>query len=95
MRFARIGNQGLPPGVSLDEMQQEIAQKDESLEVPHAQRRPMAEELTSYVAQAADRASRNAAIARAYASGDYSMQAIADAFGLHYSTVSRAVSGQK
>lgn len=79
----------------LAEMQQEVARKDESIEVPHAQRRPMAEELASYVAQATDRASRKAAIARAYASGDYSMQAIADAFGLHISTVSRAISGQK
>lgn len=76
-------------------MQQEIAQRNESIEVPHAQRRPIAEELTSYIAEATDRASRNAAIARAYASGDYSMQAIADAFGLHISTVSRAIARQK
>ena len=79
----------------LAEMQQEVAQRNDSIEVPHAQRRPIAEELTSYVAQATDRASRNAAIARAYASGDYSMQAIADAFGLHISTVSRAIARHK
>jgi len=28
---------------------------------------------------------------KAYASGDYTMQKIAEAFGVHYSTVSRAV----
>ena len=32
-------------------------------------------------------------MAVAYATGDYTLQAIADAFGVHYSTVSRAVSG--
>jgi REP element-mobilizing transposase RayT len=79
----------------LAEMQQEIEQTKTSPEIPHTQRRPVAADLADYVAQAHDRTSRNAAIARAYASGDYSMQAIADAFGLHYSTVSRAVTGQK
>jgi DNA-directed RNA polymerase specialized sigma54-like protein len=33
-------------------------------------------------------------MAAAYATGDYTMQAIADAFGVHYATVSRAVSGK-
>ena len=33
-------------------------------------------------------------MAAAYATGDYTLQAIADAFGVHYSTVSRAVSGK-
>jgi predicted DNA-binding protein YlxM (UPF0122 family) len=28
---------------------------------------------------------------KAYESGDYSMQQIAEAFGVHYSTVSRAI----
>jgi predicted DNA-binding protein YlxM (UPF0122 family) len=35
--------------------------------------------------------SRQAAMAAAYASGDYTMQDIADHFGVHYAKVSRAV----
>ena len=38
---------------------------------------------------------RREAMARAYQTGVYSMQEIADYFGVHYSTVSRAVSGIK
>ena len=30
----------------------------------------------------------------AYATGDYTLQAVADAFGVHYSTVSRAINGK-
>jgi DNA-directed RNA polymerase specialized sigma54-like protein len=30
----------------------------------------------------------------AYATGDYTLQAVADAFGVHYSTVSRAVNAK-
>ena len=33
-------------------------------------------------------------MAAAYATGDYTLQAVADAFGVHYSTVSRAVNGR-
>ena len=38
---------------------------------------------------------RNDGIAKAYASGGYSMRAIGKHFGLHYSRVSRIVSGAK
>jgi predicted DNA-binding protein YlxM (UPF0122 family) len=34
-------------------------------------------------------------MAAAYATGDYSMQEIADFFGVHYATVSRAVKFQE
>lgn len=62
---------------------------DQSLaEVPRTQRRPMAQPLAHYLAANSE---RNAAMATAYASGDYTLQAIADAFGVHYATVSRAV----
>lgn len=57
-------------------------------EVPRMQRRPMALPLTDYMARHVD---RNSAMKAAYASGDYTLQAIADAFGVHYATVSRAV----
>jgi REP element-mobilizing transposase RayT len=57
-------------------------------EVPRAQRRPLAEPL-------ADIARRyplsREAMARAFQTGVYTMQEIADYFGVHYSTVSRAV----
>jgi putative transposase len=33
-------------------------------------------------------------MAAAYATGDYTLQAIADAFGVHYATVSRAINGK-
>jgi REP element-mobilizing transposase RayT len=60
-------------------------------EVPRMQRRPMALPLQDYVQGSTD---RKAAMTAAYASGDYTLQAVADAFGVHYATVSRAVNGQ-
>jgi putative transposase len=38
-------------------------------------------------------ADRKEAMRTAYATGDYTLQQIAEAFGVHYATVSRAVSG--
>lgn len=57
-------------------------------EVPRVQRRTLAWPLDAYAARYPD---RNQAMARAYRSGAYSMQTIADHFGVHYRTVSRAV----
>ena len=57
-------------------------------EIPRAQRRPLARSLAAYAADGGD---RDAAMAAAYASGDYTMKAIAAHFGVHYATVSRAV----
>lgn len=57
-------------------------------EVPRLQRRGRARELSDY-AQAA-RGDREA-MAAAYRTGDYTLKEIADYFGVHYSTVSRAV----
>ncbi|MGR9046741.1 MAG: hypothetical protein ACU83N_15750 [Gammaproteobacteria bacterium] len=57
-------------------------------EIPKAQRRPLGKPLSYYVESfphAKD------GMENAYASGDYTMQQIAEAFGVHYSTVSRAV----
>jgi transposase-like protein len=51
-------------------------------------RRPMAKPLDYYRKRHRD---QKAAMAAAYASGDYSMQQIATAFDVHYATVSRAV----
>ena len=57
-------------------------------EIPRAQRRPKALPISDYHSAAN---SAQAAMAQAYASGDYTMQEIAKHFGVHYSTVSRAV----
>jgi putative transposase len=60
-------------------------------EIPRLQRRALAKSLDYYRETFDDAKSGMAA---AYATGDYTLQAIADAFGVHYSTVSRAVSGK-
>src|SRR5262245_25816164 len=57
-------------------------------EVPKAQRRILHKTLAEYQRRHRD---RDTAMAQAYASGAYSMQAIATFFGVHYMTVSRAV----
>ena len=57
-------------------------------EVPRMQRRKQAKSLSWYEEHFS---LRNDAIVNAYASGDYSMKAIADWFKVHYSTVSRVI----
>ena len=57
-------------------------------EVPGLQCRPPAKPLGHYAAIYHD---RHEAMAIAYQTGDYSMKAMADYFGVHYATVSRAV----
>lgn len=57
-------------------------------EVSKAQRRSVALSLDEYSARYAN---RNEAMARAYLSGAYTMAQIAQHFGVHYMTVSRAV----
>lgn len=57
-------------------------------EIPRMQRRAVAKALSWYEKNTI---SRDQAIIKAYASGDYSMKEIADWFGVHYSTVSRIV----
>ncbi|MCH7937051.1 MAG: transposase [Proteobacteria bacterium] len=65
-----------------------LAEDGTLAEIPLAQRRPAARPLAEY--QAGGIHPRQA-MARAYASGAYSLAAIARHFGVHYSTVSRAV----
>ncbi len=57
-------------------------------EVPRAQRRALAKPLADFARRYPD---RREAMARAFRTGVYSMQEIADFFRVHYSTVSRAV----
>lgn len=59
-------------------------------EVPRAQRRALAKPLSAFADQSA---TRREAMAQAFLSGAYTMQEIAEHFGVHYSTVSRAVQG--
>lgn len=68
-------------------MQRHVQPDSNISEIPRAQRRAKAKPL-SYYSSFND---RNAGIAAAYQSGDYTMKAIADEFGLHYATVSRIV----
>jgi putative transposase len=61
---------------------------DKLREVPRAQRRPLAPSLGHYERAYPD---HREAMARAFLTGVYTLQEIADHFGVHYSTVSRAV----
>ncbi len=56
-------------------------------QVPKVQRRPAANPLVTYV----DMGDRKREMFDAYRTGDCTMQQIADTFGVHYATVSRAV----
>lgn len=69
-------------------MQQEVESLQALQEVPRVQRRPVAQSLDHYASRHRD---PRRAMALAYLSGDYTMKAIADHFGVHYATVSRAV----
>lgn len=66
---------------------QKLTDKAAIGEIPRAQRRPLAKPLSHY----RKLPDAQKAMAAAYASGDYTMQAIAEAFDVHYATVSRAV----
>ncbi|NOT16669.1 MAG: transposase [Sulfuriferula sp.] len=70
-----------------EKMQAQIEHKSSLSEIPRAQRRgvsqPLSEFATSYPAKEA--------MARAYLSGQHTMQSIAQHFKVHYATVSRAV----
>lgn len=65
-----------------------IAENRKLREISKAQRRPLAQSLGEY---ARNCRSRDEAMASAYRSGAYLMREIADYFGVHYMTVSRAV----
>jgi putative transposase len=68
-------------------MQAQIEKRPSLDEIPRAQRRM----LTQSLAEFEQRYERNEAMARAYMSGQHTMAAIAEHFGVHYSTVSRMV----
>lgn len=69
-------------------MQKKIDTNGDLNEIPSAQRRPKAKPLAYYEKAYKD---KKQAMAAAYLSGGYTMKAIAEAFNVHYATVSRAV----
>ena len=87
--WERLQNQiYLGSEVFVSRMQQNVMADEALKEIPRVQRRPVAKPLAFYERHAKARAE---AMALAYLSGDYSMRAVAEHFGVHYSTVSRAV----
>ena len=72
----------------LEAMQDRLDGRVDSVEVPRTQRRPKAKSLEYYDRNSS---SDKDAMRMAYASGGLTLQAIAAYFGVHYSTVSRAV----
>lgn len=68
-------------------MQAQIEKRPSLDEIPRAQRRMLTQSLADFE----QRYDRNEAMARAYMSGQHTMAAIAEHFGVHYSTVSRMV----
>ena len=71
----------------VQKMQTQIDKKPGLGEIPRTQRRAISQPLQQFENNYA----RDEAMGRAYLSGQYTMLAIAEHFGVHYSTVSRAV----
>ena len=76
----------------VERMQASIAKRQRrDVQIPIAHRRPPPPPLKEIEQNASD---RNAAIVQAHATGRYSYQEIADYFGIHFTTVGRAVRGR-
>ncbi len=69
-------------------MQPHASDKAENGVIPRVPRRPVAKALLHYQTK---HKAHDEVMCQAYASGDYSMQAIALHFGVYYSTVSRVI----
>jgi putative transposase len=72
----------------VEQMQEYRTEAGDLREVPRVQRRAPAKPLEDYLKQYSEPKSGMRA---AYQTGDYTLKAIADLYGVHYSTVSRAV----
>ena len=73
----------------VENMQKRIKTVSNSFkEIPRVQRRVMGQPLSYYVDEFS---TAKEGMQKAYATGDYTKQQIVSAFGVHYSTVSRAV----
>ena len=82
-----LGNEGF-----VEQMQLLIGSDKNTVEIPMAQRRPIAKTIAEYEAQSQ---SRNDAILKTYKSGGYTLKEVGDYFGLHYSTVSGIINNHK
>ena len=71
-------------------MQAQLGPEKEDVQIPKAQRRSPPPPLSEIERRAAN---RNTAIVMAYATGGYSYQAIADYFGVHFTTVGKIIRG--
>ncbi len=71
----------------VEKMQAHIEKSPTLDEIPRIQRRALTQPLTDFE----QRYARNEAMARGYLSGQHTMVAIAEHFGVHYATVSRMV----
>jgi len=78
----RLGDDAFAQGLGQQSQRQPV-----SPEIPRVQRGVGVPPLAHFIAMTGD---RRAAMAHAYATRGYSLKQIADAFGVHYSTVSRA-----
>jgi hypothetical protein len=75
----------------VEKMQKRVQkQQRDDVQIPRAQRRAPAPSLKVIEQAEPD---RNAAMVRAYATGAYSYQQIAEHFGVHFTTVGRVVRG--
>ncbi len=72
----------------VEDMQSKVDFDADLSEVTSAQRRRVADPVISYLWKAS---TRNEGIYQAYRSGGYSMKAISEEVGLHYSTVSKII----
>ena len=73
-------------------MQVRVPVNEDLSEIPLGQRRPKPKSIEYYIARCNN---RDEAIALAYDSGGYGLKEIGRHFGLHYSRVSRIISGQR
>ncbi len=72
----------------VEEMQAKVESDTDLSEIPSSQKRKLAKPIADYLTTAS---TRNEGIHLAYQSGGYSMKAIADTIGLHYSSVSKII----
>ena len=87
--WGRLNNQiYLGEAEFIDKVQQHLKQQGNDLQIPKVQKRTKAHSIAHYENI---NTTRDEAIVEAYASGAYSYQALAEYFGLHFTTIGRIV----
>ena len=85
----RLNNQiYLGESTFINKVQQHLKDQRTDLQIPKVQKRTIANSIAEYENQST---TRDDAIIEAYASGAYSYQALAEHFGLHFTTIGRIV----